>query len=162
MIRHRTCAAVLALATLALCVVPALTADRPRPKLASQYDIVIYGGNSGGIAAAVQASRLGKSVLIIEPGRHIGGLTAGGLGATDIGNKAAIGGISREFYRAVAEHYADGERDMLDGLTIGYSDWWFNLRPSNTQPLLRLNIETDQADALVEHTRELGQLVAGA
>jgi phosphomannomutase len=62
----------------------------------------------------------------------------------------------------VAEDYADGEIDTLDGLTIGYSDWWFNLRPSNTQPLLRLNIETDQADALVQHTRELGQLIAGA
>jgi phosphomannomutase len=63
--------------------------------------------------------------------------------------------------RTVAEHYADGELDTLDGLTVGYADWWFNLRPSNTQPLLRLNIETDDADALVEHTRELGQLIAG-
>lgn len=62
----------------------------------------------------------------------------------------------------VAEHFADGEVDRLDGLTIGYIDWWFNLRPSNTQPLLRLNIETDGADALVEHTRELGRLIAGA
>lgn len=61
----------------------------------------------------------------------------------------------------VAEHFSDGEHDMLDGLTVGYADWWFNLRPSNTQPLLRLNIETDEADALVEHTRELGQLIAG-
>jgi hypothetical protein len=49
---------------------------------------------------------MGKSVLLVEPGRHLGGLTSGGLGATDIGNKAAIGGISREFYRRVAQHYA--------------------------------------------------------
>lgn len=71
-----------------------------------QYDVVVYGGNSGGIAAAIQTARMGKTVVLIEPGKHLGGLTAGGLGATDIGNKAAIGGISREFYQRVKQHYA--------------------------------------------------------
>jgi hypothetical protein len=70
------------------------------------FDVVVYGGTSGGITAAIQAQRMGKSVVLIEPGRHVGGLTAGGLGATDIGNKAAIGGLSREFYRRVGRHYA--------------------------------------------------------
>ncbi len=69
------------------------------------YDVVVYGGTSGGVAAAVQARRMGKSVVLIEPSRHIGGLSSGGLGATDIGNKAAIGGIAREFYRRVARYY---------------------------------------------------------
>ena len=73
----------------------------------AEYDIVIYGGTSAGVASAVQASRMGKTVVAIEPGSHLGGLTSGGLGATDIGNKGAIGGISREFYRLVAEHYDD-------------------------------------------------------
>jgi hypothetical protein len=71
------------------------------------YDLVIYGGTSGGVAAAVQAKRMGKSVVVIEPSDRVGGLTTGGLGQTDIGNKAAIGGISREFYQAVREHYED-------------------------------------------------------
>jgi hypothetical protein len=71
------------------------------------YDVVVYGGTSGGVAAAVQAARMGKSVVLIEPGSHIGGLTSGGLGATDIGNKGAIGGISREFYQRVRRHYQD-------------------------------------------------------
>lgn len=71
------------------------------------YDVVIYGGTSGGVAAAVQTSRSGKTAILIEPGRHLGGLSSGGLGATDIGNKAAIGGIAREFYRRVKKHYAD-------------------------------------------------------
>ena len=76
------------------------------PTLAAEtYDVVIYGGSSGGIAAAVQTARMGKTVVLIEPGQHLGGLTSGGLGATDIGNKAAIGGISREFYQAVKKHY---------------------------------------------------------
>jgi glycine/D-amino acid oxidase-like deaminating enzyme len=58
---------------------------------AQSYDIVIYGGTSAGVAAAIQSSRLGKSVILIEPSSHVGGLTTGGLGATDIGNKQAAG-----------------------------------------------------------------------
>ncbi len=77
-------------------------ADRPPPKTA---DIVVYGGTAGGIAAAIQAARMGKTVLLVEPGRHLGGLTSGGLGATDIGNKQAIGGVAREFYRRLGKHY---------------------------------------------------------
>src|SRR6056297_2576533 len=73
----------------------------------SEYDIVIYGGTSAGIAAAIQSSRMGRSVLIIEPSSRIGGLTTGGLGQTDIGNKMVIGGISREFYQGIKKHYSD-------------------------------------------------------
>ena len=69
------------------------------------YDIVVYGATSSGITAAIQSSRLGKKVLLIEPGHRIGGLTTGGLGQTDIGNKQAIGGISREFYQNIKNHY---------------------------------------------------------
>ena len=69
-------------------------------------DVVVYGGTSAGVAAAVQVARMGKSVILIEPGRHLGGLSSGGLGATDIGNKQAIGGIAREFYSRVRRHYA--------------------------------------------------------
>lgn len=73
----------------------------------SDVDVVVYGGTSGGIAAAVSASRLGKSVILIEPTGFLGGMTTGGLGATDIGNKRCIGGISREFYRRIFKHYQD-------------------------------------------------------
>ncbi|MEX0717958.1 MAG: FAD-dependent oxidoreductase [Planctomycetaceae bacterium] len=73
------------------------------------YDVVVYGGTSGGVAAAVQVSRSGLSVLVIEPSKHIGGLSSGGLGATDIGNKAAIGGISRDFYRRLGKKYGEEE-----------------------------------------------------
>ncbi len=70
-----------------------------------EFDIVIYGGTSSGIAAAIQSSRMGKSVVLIEPTTRIGGLTTGGLGQTDIGNKQAIGGISREFYQNIKKYY---------------------------------------------------------
>jgi FAD dependent oxidoreductase len=71
----------------------------------SNSEIVIYGGTSGGVAAAVQARRMGKSVTLIEPTKFVGGLTTGGLGATDIGNKRCIGGISREFYERIGDYY---------------------------------------------------------
>ena len=68
------------------------------------FDIVVYGGTSAGVSAAIQSSRLGKSVVLIEPTKRIGGLTTGGLGQTDIGNKQAIGGISREFYQNIKKY----------------------------------------------------------
>jgi len=70
-------------------------------------DIVIYGGTSAGISAAIQAARLGNSVVLIEPSNRLGGLTTGGLGQTDIGNKQVIGGIAREFYQNIKKHYSD-------------------------------------------------------
>ncbi|SHF85703.1 FAD dependent oxidoreductase [Fodinibius roseus] len=75
------------------------------PEAPAAYDIVIYGGTSAGIAAAIQSSRMDKSVALIEPTGRIGGLTTGGLGATDIGNKFAIGGIAREFYENIHRYY---------------------------------------------------------
>ena len=74
---------------------------------ADRADVVIYGGTSGGITAAIQAARQGRTALLIEPTQFLGGLTTGGLGATDIGNKRAIGGLSREFYRRIFTHYQD-------------------------------------------------------
>src|SRR5216110_2497231 len=71
-----------------------------------EADLCIYGGTSSGIAAAMQASRMGKKAVIAEFGKHLGGMATGGLGATDIGNKAAIGGISREFYGRIAKYYS--------------------------------------------------------
>lgn len=73
------------------------------------YDIIVYGATSAGISAAIQCSRMNKSVLLIEPTNRIGGLTTGGLGATDIGSKIAIGGISREFYQNVKKYYDNPE-----------------------------------------------------
>jgi hypothetical protein len=73
------------------------------------YDVVVYGGTSAGVVAAVQAKRMGKTAVIVCPDQHLGGLTSGGLGWTDSGNKDAIGGISREFYHRVWKHYQQPE-----------------------------------------------------
>ncbi|MDA7652961.1 FAD-dependent oxidoreductase, partial [bacterium] len=69
------------------------------------YDLVVYGGTSSAVAAAVQARHMGKSVVIVSPDTHLGGLSSGGLGWTDTGNKAVIGGVSRAFYHRVWCHY---------------------------------------------------------
>jgi hypothetical protein len=79
----------------------------PSFSLAADYDVVVYGGTAGGVVAAVQARTMGKTAVLIEPTEHLGGLTSGGLGATDIGNKDAIGGLAREFYHRVWKHYQD-------------------------------------------------------
>ncbi len=68
-------------------------------------DVVIYGGTSAAVTAAIEGKRLGKSVVIVSPDKHLGGLSSGGLGWTDTGNKQVIGGLSREFYHRVWKHY---------------------------------------------------------
>lgn len=85
------------------CFLFAVTTTRLAAQLS--HDVVVYGGTSAGIAAAIQATRMGQTAIIIEPGQHLGGLTSGGLGWTDSGRKDAIGGISREFYQRVKQHY---------------------------------------------------------
>jgi FAD dependent oxidoreductase len=77
----------------------------PGEQSAPRFDLVVYGGTSAGVIAAVQAKRLGKTVVIVSPDKHLGGLSSGGLGFTDTGNKAVIGGLSREFYHRVWRHY---------------------------------------------------------
>ncbi|MSR31167.1 MAG: FAD-dependent oxidoreductase [Gemmataceae bacterium] len=72
---------------------------------AEAHDLVIYGGTPAAVSAAIQAARMGKTAIIIEPSKNIGGLTTAGLGATDTGNKTVIGGISREFYQRLRKHY---------------------------------------------------------
>ena len=70
-----------------------------------EVDICVYGGTSGGVIAAVQAGRMGKTVALIEPGAHLGGMTSGGLCAVDIGDPRSVGGIAREYFTRLVAHY---------------------------------------------------------
>jgi hypothetical protein len=83
----------------------AVSASMPTQPATPTYDLVVYGGTSAAVIAAVQATRMGKTVAIVSPDAHLGGLSSGGLGFTDTGNKAVIGGLSREFYQRVFAHY---------------------------------------------------------
>ncbi len=79
-----------------------------------QVDICVYGGTSGGVIAAYTARKMGKTVLLIEPGNHLGGMTSGGLGLTDIGNKYAITGLARDYYRRIGQHYGKFEQWIFE------------------------------------------------
>lgn len=70
-----------------------------------ETDVLVYGGTAGGVMAAIQTARMGKTVVLLEPSGHLGGLTTGGLGATDAGHRYTVGGIAREFYRRIYVHY---------------------------------------------------------
>ena len=85
----------------------ALTSCSSTPE--PDYDLVIYGGTSAAVIAAVQATRMGKSVVVVSPVTRLGGLTSGGLGWTDSGRKEVIGGLAREFYHRVWRHYQKPE-----------------------------------------------------
>jgi FAD dependent oxidoreductase len=80
----------------------------------TKVDICIYGGSSAGVMAAYTAKKMGKTVLLVEPGKHLGGLSSGGLGYTDIGNKFAISGIALDFYRRIGKHYGKFEQWIFE------------------------------------------------
>ncbi|MFO0818736.1 MAG: FAD-dependent oxidoreductase [Pirellulales bacterium] len=133
------------------------------------YDVVVYGGTAGGVAAAIQVSRMGKTVLLIEPGQHLGGLTSGGLGATDIGNKAAIGGISRDFYKRVRQHYAKAEawtrerpEDYRSGRASeqGKEDAMWTFEPSVAERILREMLDEAKVPVLFGERLDLQQKIA--
>lgn len=131
--------------TTALCLAVILMCSAAGSAVAEairRYDVVVYGGTSAGVAAAVQAARMGKTVVLIEPGKHLGGLTSGGLGATDIGNKAAIGGISREFYRRIHAYY------------VRASAWKQETRDEYFERLSRRTPEDDTMWTFEPHTAE--------
>ena len=77
--------------------------------LVRKADVIIYGGTSSAVTAAVQVVKMGKTAIIVSPDKHLGGLSAGGLGFTDTGNKQVIGGLSREFYHRLYQHYQKNE-----------------------------------------------------
>jgi hypothetical protein len=79
----------------------------------THWDIVIYGGTAAGIIAAVQAVKMGKTAVVIEPSQRIGGLSSGGLGDTDSGDKSVIGGLSLEFYTRLGAKYGQAEPAWL-------------------------------------------------
>ena len=72
---------------------------------AREVDVVIYGGTPAGVMAAVQVQLMGKSCVLIEPGHHLGGLSSSGLGRTDADDTRVIGGLAREFYKRLKQHY---------------------------------------------------------
>ena len=86
----------------------ALSACKP------EYDVCVYGGSSSGVIAAYSAAQMGQKVLVIEPTERFGGLTTGGLGMTDIGNKQVVKGLGLQFYRKLGTHYGTLEQWVFE------------------------------------------------
>jgi ribulose 1,5-bisphosphate synthetase/thiazole synthase len=139
----------------------------------NSYDIVIYGGTSAGISAAIQSSRMGKTVVLIEPTNRIGGLTTGGLGQTDIGNKMVIGGISREFYQNIKKHYDDPanwkwqtKEEYRDGgqtrTSVGEDAMW-TFEPSAALKVYQQMMDAEKIDLVYEErlNRKTGVIKSG-
>lgn len=77
-------------------------------------DVCIYGGTSAGVIAAYTAAMMHKKVLLADPGKRLGGLSSGGLGYTDIGNKYAVTGVAKDFYRRIGKHYGKLEQWIFE------------------------------------------------
>ena len=129
-----------------------------------QVDICVYGGTSAGVMAAYSAAKLGKSVVLIEPGRHLGGLTSGGLGYTDIGNKYAVTALALDYYRRLGKHYGTFEQWIFEphvaenlfkeyiqrGKVQVLYDHRLKSAEKNDQSITRIVLERSRADALGE------------
>src|SRR5687767_828303 len=138
MTHHRRC-----ILTVCVAIVTILTTAQPAPADNApagrhEVDVCVYGGTAAGVVAAVAAKQQGRSVLLVEPGRHLGGMTSGGLGWTDFGNKSAVGGMSLDFYKRVGKAY--GKPDAV---------WYFE--PSVAEKVLKELVAENQIEVLFEH-----------
>ncbi|MBR2399591.1 MAG: FAD-dependent oxidoreductase, partial [Alistipes sp.] len=102
-----------------------------------ECDVCVYGGTSSGVIAAYAVAKQGKKVLLVEPAYRLGGLSSGGLGMTDIGNKQVVKGLSLDFYRRVGQHYGALEQ------------WIFE--PSVAESIFKGYIERGQVEVLYGH-----------
>lgn len=110
---------------------------------AKEYDICVYGATSGGVVAALQADRMGKSVVLLEPYQHVGGMTASGLSALDVGNPATIGGIAREYFVELAARY--GKQLKFENY-FAHTGGDFVIEPSGAEKLFLEHIEASNID----------------
>jgi len=96
-----------------MCLLNVFSAIAAKDKV-REVDVCVYGGTSSGVIAAYTAKQMGKSVVLVEPGKHLGGMSSGGLGYTDIGNKYVVKGLALDFYRRLGSHYGKLEQWIFE------------------------------------------------
>lgn len=123
------------------------------------HDVVVYGGTAAGVVCAIRLAQGGHRVLLVEPTDRIGGMTTCGLGATDVGNQAVVGGLAREFYRRLRRwydddaHWSQQARDSFKGRgQEAHSDAAWTFEPHVALAVLRGMLAETDVD-LVMHTR---------
>ena len=136
------------------------------------YDIAIYGGAPAGVTAAVQAAKLGRKVILISHNQHVGGMTSGGLTATDVGKEETIGGLADEFYKRLGKlvDYSPSEaetlyRKMLEeaGASVMYGSFLKSV-VMDGERIVSITLETGEtikASIFIDSTYE-GDLLAAA
>lgn len=121
-------------------------------------DLAVYGATSAGLVAAITAVRRGKTVIVLNPGRHIGGLTTGGLGFTDYGKQHVIGGYAREFYRRVGAVFGKTEEWYFppSAAQLAFDSWLaeYSIAVHNNQYIDRVHI----ASGVIQEIQMLGGL----
>jgi hypothetical protein len=120
---------------------------KPQPARVIECDVAVYGGTPAGVTAAIQAARAGKKAVLLSFNQHVGGMTSGGLTATDLGKKESIGGLALEFYDRI------GKKS--------------NFRPSEAEALYRTmldeaGVEVLPGRALVSVEMENGRIVSAS
>ena len=126
----------------------------PAEPKAIRCDVLVYGGTPAGVAAAIQAGRMGKRVLLLSFDQHVGGLTSGGLTATDTGKKDSIGGLAREFYDRIGRisHFSPSAAESL---------YLKMLKEAGVEVLLRrcLTSVTREGTRIVSATMDTGETI---
>jgi hypothetical protein len=146
----------------AICLAtPAGLATSADPEI-EHYDVVIYGGTSASITAAIACRQMGHSIVIVSPDQHLGGLTTSGLGWTDSGKKAAIGGLALQFYQKVYQHYQSpqawrqqtkesyGTRSQGDAADIGHAKSMWVFEPHVAEKIIEDWVAEHQIPVLRE------------
>lgn len=142
---------------------------------AGDADLVVYGGTTGGIFSAIAAIRAGASVVVLEPGTHLGGMVTAGLGDTDTGRRETIGGMAGDFYRRVYEQYLRPETWRYQnreeyiakvGLDrISSNGKWWKVEPAVAKSVLRQLMRESGVKVLTGHrlarvTRKGGRILS--
>jgi hypothetical protein len=141
------------------------------PKLI-ECDVVVYGGTPAGVTAAIQAARMGRETVLLSFNRHVGGLTSGGLTATDVGNKDSIGGLALEYYTRIdrIRDFRPSEAESLflemlneAGVTVLFERCMESvaMKEGRLISVTMENAETFQATMFIDATYE-GDLMAAA
>src|SRR5262249_39657760 len=112
-------------------------------------DVVVYGGTASGLISAVAVARQGKTVLVVNPDKHLGGMVTGGLGATDVGNAATIGGYSREFFDRVKAFYVKKYGAKSDQVKVCNNG--FRIEPSVALAVLKALLKEEKIAPYLDH-----------
>jgi len=123
----------------------------PLAAAGQDYDVVVYGGTPGGVASAISAARLGRSVALVEYHKHLGGMTTSGLGKSDIETREAIGGLFVEFTRQVKEYYVEKYGPSSENVKLARDGYYYE--PSVAQKVMDAMVARESRIRVLAHHR---------